>query len=161
MSGLPVALRWLLLGSLSLNLLLAATLLAWAWRAPAAPEQAITESARDLRDPGPPRRWERVLGPERRDLVRASLGPEREALREAARAAQAARMEVAATLRAQPFEPTRLDAALAEQRAREQAVAERVHAGLRRLAEQLEPEERQRLAERVAERRPGGRRNRD
>ena len=160
MNELPPSLRWLLLGSLSLNLLLAMVLLGWAWRLPShTPIEA--EVFRELREPGSPLRWQRVLEPERRDVVRASLAPERQRLREAARAARLARTEVADALRSEPFDAARLQAALAEQRAREQAIAERVHAGLQRLATALAPEERQRLAERLGDSAPGRRRDRD
>ncbi|MCG6118091.1 MAG: periplasmic heavy metal sensor [Aquimonas sp.] len=159
---MPAPLRWLLLGSLCTNLLLATAVLGWTWRTAVPAQTAPThlQSEQQLREL-PMRRLQRSLGSERRELIQASFAPEREPLRESLRELQQARAQVASALRAQPFEEANLQTALADQRKRELAVAERAHAGLQRLAAQLEPEERERLAQRMAERRTGGRRGRD
>jgi uncharacterized membrane protein len=147
-STLSTPLRVLLLGSLCLNLLLISAVggLLWRERAPAPTESA---EARSLPDP---RRIARALPPERRALVRQALAPERAAFVAELRALREAHSEVRRALRAQPYEDAALVAAFAEVRERERAMAERVHAGLVRLAAELSPEERAQLADSVPQR---------
>lgn len=149
MSALSPLVRAVLLVSLSLNLLLAAGLGALWWRLHNVPPPADAVEARSLPDP---RRIARALPPERRALVRAALSPDRAAFAEDLRALRAAHAEVRDALRAQPYVESDLRAALAEVRERERAMAERVHAGLQRLATELTDAERAQLADSVPRR---------
>lgn len=150
MKALSAPLRIVLLASLSLNLLLAATLGGVLWRDhPTAPQERV-EDARSLPDP---RRIARALPPERRALVRAALAPDREAFVADVRALREAHAGVQAALRAHPYDETALVAALSQVRERERAMAERVHAGLARLSTQLTEIERAQLADSVPQRR--------
>jgi uncharacterized membrane protein len=148
MSTLPTPLRWLLLGSLCLNLLLGVALAGLMWRQPdaAGVEEVAGRSLPDAR------RIERALPPERRALVRETLRGDRAELMSTVRALRAAHAEARRALAAPDFDADALSAALAEVRAREQATAERVHAGLQRMAGQLSAEERARVAEHLRSR---------
>lgn len=66
-----------------------------------------------------------------------------------------ARRAVAAAIRAEPFDPAVLGAALAELRAREGEVASAAHEAVAELAAKLDPDSRARLAELVEIRRRG------
>lgn len=157
MSALPTPLRWILLGSMCLNLLLGVALAGLLWRQPApAPTEEV--SARSLPDP---RRIERALPPERRAAVREALRGDRAELMASVRAMRAAQAEVQRSLAAEDFDTDALAAALAEVRAREQATAERVHAGLLRMAGQLSADERARVAEHLRSRHGRSRHRRD
>lgn len=149
MSALSTPVRIVLLVSLSLNLLLTAAAggLWWRQRAAIAPHEAL--EARSLPDP---RRIAKALPPERRALVREALAPDRAAFAEDLRALRAAHAEVRDALRRRPYEVAALEAALADVRERERAMAERVHAGLLRLSTQLSDAERAQLADSVPRR---------
>jgi uncharacterized membrane protein len=69
----------------------------------------------------------------------------------------AARLEVAAAIRAEPFERAGLDAALARLREREAAVAVATQAMMAELVERLDAEGRARVADLLPPRRPGPR----
>jgi len=157
MSALPAPLRWILLGSMCLNLLLGAALAGLLWRQPT-PATIEEVAGRGLPDA---RRIERALPPERRALVREALRGDRAELMAAVRALHAAQSEAQRALAAREFDPQALAAALAEVRAREQATAERVHAGLLRMAGQLSAEERVQVAEHLRSRHGRSRRLRD
>lgn len=145
MSALSTPFRIALLVSVCLNLLLAAALAGMAWRKPAPVEAAVDPGdARSLPDA---RRLERVLTPERRAVVMETLGSDRRELRRSLGEVRAAQAEVQRLLRQPEFDAEAFGVALAQVRAREQATAERVHAGLQRLAERLLPRERALLAE--------------
>ena len=157
MSALSTPFRIALLVSVCLNLLLAAALAGMAWRKPAPVEAAVDPGdARSLPDA---RRLERVLTPERRAVVMETLGSDRRELRRSLGEVRAAQVEVQRLLRQPEFDAQAFGAALAQVRAREQATAERVHAGLQRLAERLLPRERALLADSMQRR--GGHRGRE
>jgi uncharacterized membrane protein len=156
MSALPTPLRWILLVSLSLNLLLAVALAGLLWRQPQLP--LAEPPSRSLPNP---HRLERMLPAERRALVREALRPGRAEMMASVRALRAAQAEVQRTLAAPEFDAEKLAAALADVRAREQATAERVHAGLLRMAAELSAEERARVAEQLRSRHHRARRPRD
>jgi uncharacterized membrane protein len=148
-STLSRPVRFVLLVSLSLNLLLAAGLGGLWWRGTLAPPPGEALEARSLPDP---RRIARALPPERRALVREALAPDRVAFADDLRALRSAHSGVREVLRRQPFDASALDAALAEVRERERAMAERVHGGLLRLSVQLTDAERAQLADSVPRR---------
>jgi uncharacterized membrane protein len=148
-STLSTPVRIVLLVSLSLNLLLAVAAGGLWWRQHAAPPPHEALEARSLPDP---RKIAKALPPERRALVREALAPDRAGFAEDLRALRAAHAEVRDALRVQPYEASALEAALAEVRERERAMAERVHAGLVRLSAQLTDAERALLADSVPRR---------
>ena len=144
MSALSTPFRIALLVSVCLNLLLAAALAGVAWRRPPVDTPVERGDARSLPDA---RRLERVLTPERRAVVMETLGGDRRELRRSLGEVRAAQAEVQRLLRQPEFDADAFGAALAQVREREQATAERVHAGLQRLAERLHPRERALLAD--------------
>jgi uncharacterized membrane protein len=151
MSALSTPFRIALLVSVCLNLLLAAALAGMAWRKPSSVDAAVDSGhARSLPDA---RRLERVLTPERRAVVMETLGRDRRELRRSLGEVRAAQAEVQRLLRQPEFDVEAFGAALAQVREREQVTAERVHAGLQRLAERLQPRERELLAESMQRRR--------
>jgi uncharacterized membrane protein len=137
--------RWLLLGSLAVNLALIVALLLPALG------YGRNERGGGQRMATP---WvlRAVLAPERQAEIEPILRQHRPALRTAVRAARDARREVDTELRRDPFERERLDGALALLRQRDQATAEALHAMLSDAIEQLDPAERQALAERLWQR---------
>lgn len=149
MSRLNTPLRIALLASLCLNLLLGAVMGSVLWRDRHAPGLAEPVEARSLPDP---RRIARTLPPERRALVREALAPDRAAFVADVRALREAHASVRLALRAHPYDEKALSAALADVRARERTMAERVHGGLLRLSAQLTEDERAQLAEHLPRR---------
>lgn len=111
-SGLPRGLRWLLIASLALNLLVAG-LVVGALAREGGPGARPRPAELSL---GP---FARALEPEDRRAVLRSLGDHRPDLRPLGRQDRAALFaEVMAALRAEPFDRARAAAALAEQSAR-------------------------------------------
>lgn len=144
--------RWLLLGSLALNLALLVALLL--------PLAGIV-GGRHMHRGGPlatPWTLRELLPRERWDALRPVLQQHRHAMRSAMRAAGDGRRAVDAELRRDPFDRLAFEAALAEVRVRDQATAAALHAMLTDAIVQLDREERAALADRLWRR--GGRHER-
>lgn len=132
----PGWLRWAMLSSLALNLMLASALIAFAVRADRHRSSPRDEDATFQRGP-----WQGVLRGELRDQ-RRHWQPE------IAKARQA-RLAVAGALRAEPFDPVALDAALSALREADGRVQLRTQASLSELATRLDADQRARLARRI------------
>lgn len=132
----PDWLRWLVLVSLTLNLMLASALVALAWRVERA-ERAI-EAPLPSASNGP---W--------RELMRREFQKQRRVWIPDLRAARQARIEVADALRAEPFEVDRLKLALAALREADGRLQSRTQNALAELAAEMTPEDRERLARRM------------
>lgn len=104
-----------------------------------------------------PHRMERLLPPERRQLVRATFQRHRESIHPHVHDLRRARRAVAGAMRTEPLEIDTLREAFATQREAEAATAREIHAMLIDLVQQLTPEERRALNKLMRE----GRRDRD
>ena len=100
------------------------------------------------------------LEPAERAALRAAFRDRHPAMRERVEALRAARAGVVEALRAEPYDPARLEAAFAELRAQDAATAQGVHEALMELAASLDPAGRARLADAMTRRGPGERRGR-
>lgn len=109
---LPARIRWLLIGSLTLNLLIIGLVAGMALRFGAGPPQMIAERSLGF---GP---WSGGLEREDYNALRKGFEAKGQDLRAAARADRAARAALVAALRAEPFDPAALDAIIAEMQQR-------------------------------------------
>jgi len=139
--------RWVLLVSLALNIALALAL--------ALPRLGIVGGSRGGWDgnrlPGP---WvlRSALSEERRAEIRPMLEPHRAPIRAAIRDARQARRDLDMLLRAEEVDAATLDATLAELRRRDGVTIEVVHRMLAEAILQMEPGEREKLADRLSRR---------
>ena len=149
--------RWLLLGSLALNVALLVAL--------ALPQFGVIvggdgrERGERMRIPGP---WalRSALGEERRAQIEPLLRQHRAPIRSAVRETRAARRAVNEALQAEPFDRARLERELATLRALDGVTAAAVHAMLVDAVAELEVGEREAVAERMWRRHRGERRER-
>lgn len=126
--------------SLALNLFLAGMMIAWHMRPP---------------PPPPPGPWfERMiqrmsadLPPADREILQASYQTRRGELDRMDKEVQAAREKVAATMRAQPYDPAALDQAMAEAREVREPVVKTVEQAVAEAAAKMSPEGRMKLAD--------------
>ncbi len=88
----------------------------------------------------------RVLGKGASPEVRRVMREHMEGARPHRRALREARGEVRDALEAEPFDPQRLESALADLRERSQNVQKAMHEGLSAVAKDLDPQQRRRLA---------------
>jgi uncharacterized membrane protein len=144
-------LRWLLLGSLVLNLALGVVLGSMMLRATPAWEPGVPS----------PRALRQVMPEAAQPLLRSVLDEHRPALRGAMRERREARRSVRPLLAAEDFQRGRAEAALAELRQRDQAASAAAHAMLLDLLEQLSPAERRELAKALLQRHRHGHRSDD
>jgi uncharacterized membrane protein len=89
----------------------------------------------------------RALGKDAPPEVRRAMREHMEGARPHRRALREARREVRAALEAEPFDPERLEAALAGLREHSQRAQQAMHAGLTAIAKELTPEQRRQLAQ--------------
>lgn len=159
MSAIPGKYRWLLLLSLALNLGLGAALGAMHWQ-----HQHGSHSSADER------RWARIPNP--RMLARSLDEADRRILLEVVethrdqlgarfRPLGAARRELAAALRAEPFEPAAMQAAFARMRDSESGTTEAMHAFMLELATRVSADGRKRIADQLERGRHGHRHERE
>lgn len=144
-------LRWLLLGSLALNLALAVALGLALLRSPPGWEPGVPS----------PRALRQALPEASQPTLRAVLEEHRPALRDAMRARREARRTVRPLLAADEFQRDRAEAALAVLREREQAASVAAHGMLLDLLEQLSPAERRELAKALLQRHRHGQRGQE
>lgn len=152
----PRLLQVALLASLLVNALLAGSVYALWQRGAAAPVAVDSEAPRGRAALGP-EQASRHLHDEERARLREVFRTHRPQMAERVRATRAARGEVIEAIRARPFEPARLDGALAELRAREGEAAAATHAMMGELARELDDAGRARMAEGMERRRRGER----
>ena len=152
----PRLLKVALLASLLVNALLAGSVYALWQRGAAAPVAVDSEAPRGRAALGP-EQASRHLHDEERAKLREMFRTHRPQMGERFRATRAARGEVIEALRARPFDPARLDTALADLRTREGEAAAATHAMMGELARELDDAGRARMADGMERRRRGER----
>lgn len=134
--------RWLLIGSLALNLLFIGGLGALWFKGPPGPGHwGSSQTAFGIM------RFSRDLPPERRDAVRQHLKEARQGLKDLRAELRAARLKAAEVLASPSYTPEQLKAALETIASAENRMRDAGSAALLKSIEELTPEERQRLAE--------------
>ena len=143
--------RWVLILSLALNLVLLTALATWTV------VHRLHERAEMTGVPGlpSPRVLMRHLEQDERERLREALRRQAPAFRSEARAAAAAHREVEQALLAEPFDRAALEAAMARARGHAGGLAEGAQRAIAELAEGLDRDGRERLAKALA--RYGGR----
>jgi uncharacterized membrane protein len=132
--------RWLLLGSLALNLFFVGIALAMAIRAPASPAWDRNVFVRVERIAA-------TLPPADSDLLRGQIAANRVTIEEAQTRYRAAQDTIRATLRQDPFEPAAMRAAMAQTRAARQNFDQTIQGVLAELASQMSSAGRHALAD--------------
>lgn len=132
--------RWLLLGSLALNLFFVGVALAMAIRAPASPAWDRNVFVRVERIAA-------TLPPADSDLLRGQIAANRVTIEEAQTKYRAAQDTIRATLRQDPFEPAAMRAAMAQTRAARQNFDQTIQGVFAELASQMSSAGRHALAD--------------
>lgn len=134
--------RWLLIGSLALNLLFIGGLGALWFKGPPGPGHwGSSQTAFGMM------RFSRDLPPERRNAVRQHLKEARQGLKDLRAELRAARLKAAEVLASPSYAPVQLKAALEAIASAENRMREAGSAALLKSIGELTPEERRRLAE--------------
>jgi len=132
--------RWLLLGSLALNLFFVGVALAMAIRGPAAPAWDRNVFVRVERIAA-------TLPPPDADLLRSQIASNREAIEDAQTKYRTAQDAIRDTLRKDPFDPAEMRAAMAKTRTARQNFDQTVQSVFAGLAGQMSPAGRHALAD--------------
>ena len=150
MSNLPSLVRWVLLASLALNVVLGAALaLPWLASDHDRPRHARTHG----RDHMPsPRHVRRVLGEDRADVVEAVMKRHRPDIRATFPPLREARRAAHAAIAADPFDGAALERAFADLRARDADSKAAIQAMLVELMAQLTPAERRKVIDSMPKR---------
>ena len=132
--------RWLLLGSLALNLFFVGVAVAFVVRAPAAPawDRNVFVRVEHIAD---------TLPPADADLLRGQIKANRQLIDEAQQQYHAAQDDIHATLRREPFDVEAMRAAMAKTRAARQAFDRVIQGVFAFSASQMSPAGRQALAD--------------
>jgi uncharacterized membrane protein len=132
--------RWLLLGSLALNLFFIGVAVAMAIRAPAAPawDRNVFVRVEHIAD---------TLPPADADLLRGQINANRQMIDDAQRQYHAAQDQIHATLRNEPFDLEAMRAAMAKTRAARQAFDQVLQGVFAFSASQMSPAGRHALAD--------------
>lgn len=145
---LPRPRRWLLVGSLVLNVFLIGGIAAGLVVRHGPPFFGHDRPARLIGMPSP-HKIRDALPANAQNVIDGVFEAHRRDMHSRIGQLREARRAVAAAMRAEPFDPAGLDAALAGLRAREAEVASAAHGAIAELAATLDPESRARLAELV------------
>ena len=157
MSALPRTYRYLLLLSLALNLGLGAAFVAMHWHQPSGPSSSME------------RRWARIPNPRMlagtleeadRKILLEVVETHRGKLGEHFRPLGGARRELADALRAEPFDPSAMQAAFERMRDSESGTAQAMHAFMLDLATRVSADGRKRIADQLERGRHGHRHER-
>jgi len=132
--------RWLLLGSLALNLFFVGVAVAMAIRSPAPPAWDRNVFVRVERIAA-------TLPPTDADLLRSQIVANREAIQDAQTKYETARDTIRATLRQDPFDPAAMRAAMANTRAARQTFDQTIQGVFAGLAAQMSSAGRHALAD--------------
>jgi uncharacterized membrane protein len=132
--------RWLLLGSLALNLFFVGVALAMAIRAPAAPAWDRNVFVRVERIAG-------TLPPADADLLRGQINANRQLIEESQARYRAAQDEIRTTLRQEPFDAEAMRAAMAKTRAARQSFDQVIQGVFAFSAAQMSPAGRRAMAD--------------
>jgi uncharacterized membrane protein len=132
--------RWLLLGSLALNLFFVGVAVAMAIRAPAPPawDRNVFVRVEHIAD---------TLPPADADMLRGQINANRQLIDEAQTKYHSAQDEIRATLRHEPFDVNAMRAAMAQTRAARQAFDQVIQGVFAFSAAQMSPAGRQALAD--------------
>lgn len=132
--------RWLLLGSLALNLFFVGVAVAVAIRAPAAPawDRNVFVRVEHIAD---------TLPPADADLLRGQINANRQLIDDAQRQYHSAQNQIRATLRHEPFDLEAMRAAMAKTRAARQAFDQVIQGVFAFSASQMSPAGRSALAD--------------
>lgn len=132
--------RWLLLGSLALNLFFVGVAVAMAIRAPAPPswDRNVFVRVERIAD---------TLPPADADLLRGQINANRQLIDDTQRQYHTAQDEIHATLRREPFDVEAMRAAMAKTRASRQAFDQVIQGVFAFAASQMSPAGRQALAD--------------
>ena len=132
--------RWLLLGSLALNLFFVGVALAIVVRAPAAPtwDRNVFVRVERIAD---------TLPPADADLLRGQINANRQLIEDAQTKYRAAQDQIRATLRQEPFDVEAMRAAMAKTRAARQAFDQVIQGVFAFSASQMSPAGRSALAD--------------
>ena len=132
--------RWLLLGSLALNLFFVGVAVALVVRAPAAPawDRNVFVRVEHIAD---------TLPPDDADLLRGQINANRQIIDDAQRQYHTAQDQIHATLREQPFDVEAMRAAMAKTRAARQAFDQVIQGVFAFSASQMSPAGRSALAD--------------
>ena len=158
MSAMPRTYRYLLLLSLALNLGLGAALVAIHWHHPA--DQSGAAERRWARIPNP-RMLAGALDEADRKILLQVVETHRDQLGDRFRPLGGARRELAAALRAEPFDPAAMQRAFDRMRESESGTTEAMHAFMLELATRVSPAGRQRIADHLERGRHGHGHERD
>jgi uncharacterized membrane protein len=132
--------RWLLLGSLALNLFFVGIAVAFVVRAPAAPawDRNVFVRIEHIAD---------TLPPADADLLRGQINANRQLIDDAQRQYHSAQDEIHATLRREPFDAEAMRAAMAKTRAARQSFDQVIQGVFAFSAAQMSPAGRKALAD--------------
>jgi len=136
-------LRWLLIASLALNLVLVTAVSTWAV------VHRLHAGSGPMASSGMPslRALQRHLGEDERQRLRAALEQHRGDFREQARQARRARADVERALLAEPFDRAALEDAMLRSREHGSGLAGHAHQAIADLADSMDREGRQRLVQ--------------